>query len=203
MRAVGTRAAILDAAVRLGSLRGLEELSIGGLASKVEMSKSGLFAHFGSKEGLQLATVTRAWQIFEAEVVPFPREGIDPSLGALLERWLSFFERKVLPGGCFFVIAAVESAGLDGPVHDALARALEDEIAALEAAVRVANESGELPADRDPSRTAFALHSILVNANSIFVARGDRGVFDDARVTIGELLDQQQRLRMAVAAPHA
>ncbi len=203
MRAERTRAAILGAAVHLGSLRGLGELSIGGLASTVEMSKSGLFAHFGSKEELQLATVTQAWHIFEEEVVPFPREGIDPSLEALLERWLSFFERKVLPGGCFFVIAAVEFAGLDGPVNDALARALEDQIAAIEAAVRVANESGELPAGKDPSGTAFALHSILVNANSVFIVRGDRGVLADARVAIGELLGRPQGSREALVAPHA
>ncbi len=188
MRAQGTKAAILEAAVDLGSLRGLEELSIGRLASTVEMSKSGLFAHFGSKEELQLATVTRAWEIFEAEVVPFPPEGAEDSLDALLERWLSFFERRVLPGGCFFVISAVELAGLAGPVHTALVEAVERQIGAIEAAVMMANESNELPVRKDPAPTAFALHAILANVNSLLLVREDPAVFDHARTTIGELL---------------
>ena len=202
MRAQDTRSAILGAAVELGSLRGLEELSIGRLASTVEMSKSGLFAHFGSKEELQLATVTRAWEIFETEVVPLAPEGSDDTLEALLERWLSFFERRVLPGGCFFVISAVELAGLDGPVHDALVEAVDRQLAALEVAVRVANDDGELPARKDPAGTAFALHAILGNANSLYLVREDAEVFDHARITIGELLGRPLGSREpAVARP--
>jgi AcrR family transcriptional regulator len=193
MKAEGTRAAILGAAVELGSLRGLEELSMGGLASTVEMSKSGLFAHFGSKEELQLATVARAWEVFESEVVPEPPDGPPPSLEDLLERWLSFFERRIFPGGCFFVISAVEFAGLGGPVRDALAHAVKRQTAALETAVRAANESGELSDARDARETAFALHSILVNANSLFIVHGDPSVFDDARATIADLLGAHRR----------
>ena len=200
MRAQGTKAAILGAAVDLGSLRGLEELSIGRLATTVEMSKSGLFAHFGSKEELQLATVTRAWEIFEAEVVPFPPEGVEPSLEALIERWLSFFERRVLPGGCFFVISAVEFAGLAGPVHAALVEAVERQIAAIEAAVEVANDCGELPVRKDPARTAFALHAILGNANSLYLVRDDPDVFDHARIAIGEILGRPLGLPKSLVA---
>ena len=200
MRAQGTKAAILGAAVDLGSLRGLEELSIGRLASTVEMSKSGLFAHFGSKEELQLATVTQAWEIFEAEVVPFPAEEADHSLESLLERWLSFFERRVLPGGCFFVISAVECVGLAGPVHAALVEAVERQIAAIEAAVKEANESGELPVPKEPARTAFALHAILGNASSLYLVREDPDVFDHARATMGEVLGRPLRVRVPVAA---
>src|SRR4051794_29436183 len=107
---------------------------MGRLASTVEMSKSGLFAHFGSKEELQLATVARAWEIFESEVLPGPHDDPAGGLQELLERWLSFFERRVFPGGCFFVISAVEFAGLEGPVHDALADAVERQIGMLEEA---------------------------------------------------------------------
>jgi AcrR family transcriptional regulator len=195
VKAEGTRAAILGAAVELGSLRGLEELTMGGLASMVEMSKSGLFAHFGSKEELQLATVARAWEIFETEVVPEPRNTTHGGLEELLERWLSFFERRTLPGGCFFVISAVEFAGLHGPVRDALVDALERQTGALESAVQAANESGELRAWKDPHETAFALHSILVNANSLFIVHGDPRVFDHARATIGDLLGEPRRPR--------
>ena len=200
MRAKSTRAAILGAAVHLGSLRGLEELSLGRLASAVEMSKSGLFAHFGSKEELQLATVTRVWEIFEAEVQPFPSHAGDDSLEALVERWLSFFERRVLPGGCFFVISAVEFASTGGPVHGALVEAVERQLAALEAALNTANETGELPERKDPARTAFALHAILGNANSLYVVREDPEVFDAARITIGELLGRPLGLREPMVA---
>lgn len=172
---------------------------MGGLASTVEMSKSGLFAHFGSKEELQLATIGRAWEIFDSEVVPERSYG-PGGLEDLLERWLSFFERRIFPGGCFFVISAVEFAALRGPVRDALADALERQTGALEAAVRVANESGELPVRKDPRETAFALHSILVNADSLFMVHGDARVFDHARATIADLLGERRRPRRAALA---
>ena len=168
---------------------------MGGLASTVEMSKSGLFAHFGSKEELQLATVARAWEIFESEVAPEPRSEAGGGLEDILERWLSFFERRTFPGGCFFVISAVEFAGLHGPVRDALADALERQTGALEAAVQAANESGELLTRREPRETAFALHSVLVNANSLFIVHGDPRVFDHARATIANLLGEPRRPR--------
>jgi AcrR family transcriptional regulator len=193
LRGEGTRAVILDAAVKLGSQRGLEELSMGGLASAVEMSKSGLFAHFGSKEELQVATVARAWEIFQTGVLPEPR--LEAGLGGLLERWLSFFERGVFPGGCFFVAAAVEFGGVEGPVHDALAEAVEAQLGALEEAVDAANGTGELVVPKDPRRTAFSLHSLLTNANSLFVVQGDPRVFDRARAAFGDLLGERQAAR--------
>lgn len=184
MRARRTRAAILEAAIELGSVRGLEELSIGGLAAEVKMSKSGLFAHFGSKQELQLATVTQAWEIFEAEVLD---EG-DGSLSALLERWLSFYERRVFRGGCFFMIAAVELAGREDGVREALASAVEWQIAALETAVGRARETGEVRTGSEPAQTAFELHAILVHADALFNIRRDPAVFVGARAAIGELL---------------
>jgi AcrR family transcriptional regulator len=183
-----TRTAILDAAVEIASLRGLEELSIGGLASTVQMSKSGLFAHFGSKHELQLATVALAWEIFEAEVLDEPDGERRGALEGLLERWLSFYEREVFAGGCFFVISAVESAGREDAVAIALKEAVDRQVEALEAAVRSADESGELRARRDAAQTAFTLFSILVNADSLFHVHGDKGVFIGARATIGDLL---------------
>ena len=190
MRVEGTRSAILDAAVELGSLRGLEELSLGRLASAVGMSKSGLFAHFGSKEELQLATVAQAWEVFEAEVLRESLDDAPPGLGELLERWLSFYERRVFIGGCFFVGSATEFASRQDAVSEALANAVEQQLAALDAAVRRANKSGELEITRAPGRTAFGLFSILVNSDSLFHLREDPAAFARARAAIDELLDQ-------------
>ena len=181
MKGPDTRGVILDAAVELGSLRGLEELSLGTLASTVEMSKSGLFAHFGSKQELQLATVAQAWEVFEAQVLQAP-PGDD--LRALVERWLSFYERRVFVGGCFFVIAAVEFTSHDGVVREALADAVDRQVAALEAAIRDGGSSG-----KDPGRLAFELHATLVHADALLHVRGDPSVFDRARATLDELLE--------------
>lgn len=169
---------------------------MGGLASTVEMSKSGLFAHFGSKQELQLATVARAWEIFESDVMPDGARG----LVGLLERWLSFYERRVFPGGCFFVVSAVEFAAFEGPVRDALSAAVDRQVGALESALEEARERRELSGERDPRETAFAIHSILVNANSHFVMNGDSSVFDLARATIGDLLGEPLAPRRAAFA---
>jgi len=199
MNSPDTRTVILDTAVELASVRGLEELSIGGLAATVKMSKSGLFAHFGSKQELQLATVAEAWEIFESEVLLEPTFGRQDVLAGLLERWLSFYEREVFAGGCFFVISAVELADRQDAVSKALVDAIDRQLAALEAAVRSAIESGELPARKDPGQTAFALHSVLVNADSLFQVRHDKAVFDGARATIGGLLAEPPRPRRSTS----
>ena len=201
MKAEATRSTILDAAIELGSLQGLEELSLGGLASAVNMSKSGLFAHFGSKHELQLATVAQAWETFEAEVVLDPPHMVlDPPLSlrggliVLLERWLSFHERKVFPGGCFFVVSAVEFASRADAVAKALASAVDRQTTALEAAVRTANKSGELRTYKEPRQTAFALFSTLTTADALFQIREDPVVFDQARETLRELLGMPDAL---------
>ena len=169
------------------------------LAAEVGMSKSGLYAHFASKEELQLATIEHVCGVFQSKVLHGPPDGHDNDLGPLLKRWLAFFEHKVFPGGCFLVAAAVEFANRQGPVRDALAAALDREVAALEMAIGQANEAGELDAQKDPGQTAFALHSVLVNADSLFQVRHDRAVFDDARATIGELLAEPPRPRRSTS----
>ena len=192
MKGAATRELILDTAVELGSLRGLADLSLGGLASEVEMSKSGLFAHFGSKEELQLATVARAWEVFEEEVLlPSPDDG-GGSLAKLLERWLSFYERRVFAGGCFFVIAAVELKTQEGAVRDALRTAVDRQIVALESAIIEADQSGELRLRRDAGQLAFELHSTLTNADALFHLHEDPIVFVRARATIGDLLEERR-----------
>lgn len=185
-----TLAAILTAAAEIASQEGLEQLSMRRLSSAVGMSKSGLYAHFGSKEELQLATIEYVREVFEADVVRGLPDEANSGLGALLERWLSFFERKVFPGGCFMITSAVEFASRRGPVRRALEAALDREIAVLEAAVQRAKETGELDAERDASQTAFELHSILMEVHALFQVKEDPAVFESARAAIHRLVGE-------------
>src|SRR5271155_3234812 len=119
-RGLRTRKAILLRAVHLAPLEGLEGLTVGRLADDLKMSKSGLFAHFGSKEDLQLATVETARQIFIDEItrpaLAAPK-GL-PRLWTLLDRWLAHVEQELFAGGCFFTAASFEFDGRRGPVRD-------------------------------------------------------------------------------------
>ncbi len=120
-----TRLAILDTAAALASEQGLESLSIGGLASRTGMSKSGLFAHFGSKEELQISTVRAAAAIFVQRVVREAEERHEPGierLRAVLASWLDYMQRGTFAGGCFFAAAMVEMDGRPGPVRDCVAQ---------------------------------------------------------------------------------
>ena len=158
------------------------------LASAVGMSKSGLYAHFESKEELQLATIEHALGVFEANVLQGPASELETGLGALLERWLAFFERRVFPGGCFLIVSAVEFAHRRGPVPEALKRGIDREIAALETAIQRAKKNGRLPAKLDTGQTAFELHSILMNAHALFQIKEDPAVFGRARAAIHRLV---------------
>jgi AcrR family transcriptional regulator len=189
-----TRAAILDEAARLATVEGLEGLSVGGLASATGLSKSGLYAHFGSKRELQLATIEAARATFVEEVLrPALRspEGL-ARLVAASEAFLSHVERRVFPGGCFFAAAAAEVGTHPGPVRDKIADQQRDWLAVLERLAREAMESGELT-DGDPAQLAFELNALLVAANTAFVLHGDRACLDRARVAI--------RSRLAVSPP--
>ena len=119
------------------------------------MSKSGLFAHFGSKQELQLATVAEAWETFETEVLREGPEDSDSPLSAMLARWLSFHERKVFVGGCFFHISAVQFAGREDPVRTSLHTARDRQIAALGTAVHRAGQTGERRVRKNIRQTAF------------------------------------------------
>ena len=148
----------------------------------MQMSKSGLYAYFTSKQDLQLATVDCAWATFEEAVL----EPGDDALEALLERWITYYEREVFPGGCLFVTAGMEFANRDGAVHDALAAAIERQLTALERAVSRACEEGRLPAGTDAELLAFELHAVLTSANQRFRMGRDPAVFALAR-TAAEL----------------
>ncbi len=189
-RGRATLSAILTAAGELASLEGLAQLSMRRLAAEVGMSKSGLYAHFASKEELQLATIEHVCGVFQAKVLHGPPEGAGSGLGPVLKRWLAFFEDKVFPGGCFLITGAVVFANRPGPVRDALAAALDLEVAALEKSIHHANEAGELDPRQDPGQTAFELHSILMNTHALFQVKQDPAVFGRARAAIHRLFGE-------------
>ena len=158
-----TRAAILEAALGLASQMGLEGLSIGALAEVTQMSKSGVFAHFGSREELQISVIREYHARFEDEVffpaIKEPR-GL-PRLRALFERWV----RRVsieLDSGCIYISGAVEFDDRPGPVRDALALMVRTWHATLQRAIEMAIEEQHLSADTDPTQMLFELHGLIL-----------------------------------------
>ena len=179
-----TRTAILNAAASLATVEGLEGISIGGLAATTGMSKSGLYAHFGSKQELQLATVDAARASFIREVVtpalrrtPAGRE----RLLALCDGFLSYVDRRVFPGGCFFVVASAELGSRPGPVHDRVATYQRQWSELLRETAREAAANGELPTDVDADQLAFELGALLAGANVVAVLHSDSTVIERAR----------------------
>ena len=158
-----TRAAILDAALGLAAHMGLEGLSIGTLAEVTHMSKSGVFAHFGSREELQISVIREYHAKFEEEVFfPAMREtrGL-PRLEALFERWMRRVSTE-LDSGCIYISGAVEFDDRPGPVRDALVTMVQAWQSALERAVRIAVEEEHLRADTDPHQLVFELHGLIL-----------------------------------------
>jgi AcrR family transcriptional regulator len=182
-----TRTAILQTAADLASIDGLDGLSIGRLATELAMSKSGLFAHFGSKEELQLATVEEARQRYAREVIDPARatgSGIT-RLHALCDTFLSYLERAVFPGGCFFASAMAEfDAKAPGPVRDLIAECQDQWMNTLERAARQAREGEELRTGSDPRQLAFELEAMLLSANWYFHLFNDASYLDRARVAV-------------------
>lgn len=159
-----TRDEILHHALGEASRLGLEGLSIGDLAKGVGMSKSGLFAHFGSKEGLQIAVLQRASDLF-GEAVIRPAVGLPrglPRLQAITENWVNWADSNVIPGGCLFMSATFEYDDRPGPIRDTIVVHLGTLLANLSRATRVAIEAGHLRADLDPDAFAFQWHSLLL-----------------------------------------
>ncbi len=166
-----SRQMILDAAAKLATVEGLEGLSIGRLAGHIGMSKSGLYAHFGSKEELQLATVETAGEIFRDDVIRPTAVIGDPlaRLEALCEAFLSHLERQVFPGGCFFVSAAAEFDTHPGPVKEEVAAFLREWLGTLEEVAARARSDGEIAEQEDPAQLVFELDSYLLMANMAFL----------------------------------
>jgi len=191
-RGAKTRNEILQAAVHIASAEGLEGLTIGGLADELHMSKSGLFAHFGSKEELQLAVVAKARDIFVREVVEpaFKSERGLVRLLAMLDAWLDYVGRSVFRGGCFFMASAIEFDSRPGQVRDLIAGLSHSWLDAIENEARHAQTLGQLDSRVDASQLAFELHALGHAANWYYNIFQDKRAFDQARNGILDRLRQ-------------
>jgi AcrR family transcriptional regulator len=186
-----TRNSILEAAAALATEEGLEPLSIGRLADATAMSKSGLFAHFGSKEELQLATVDYAAKLFVGEVIN-PARSAPKGLAriwALCDHMIGYSERQVFPGGCFFAATSFEFNNRPGPVRDRIEEMIRSWLSYLEHAVEQAQEAGELDPNASAREVAFQLDAFAQASNAQYQLFRDPQVFDDARRAIQERLE--------------
>ncbi len=188
-----SRARIVQVAAELATIEGIEGLSIGRLADATGIAKSSVYALFGSKEDLQLATIEAARASFITEVVTPALVGTEPGrerLVALCDGFLSYVERRVFPGGCFFVAASAEVGARPGRVHDAVARIQQQWRDLLGREAGVAVEKGELPPDTDPAQVAFELGVILAGTNIVSVLHDDRAVVARARSAVESRLSR-------------
>jgi AcrR family transcriptional regulator len=186
-----TRHAILEGAAALATEEGLAPLSIGRLAEATGMSKSGLFAHFGSKEELQLATVDYAASVFVDEVID-PARAAPRGLArvwALCDHMLDYSERQVFPGGCFFAATSVEFNRRPGPVRDRIVEMVGSWLSYLEHAVEQAQEAGELNRSVSAREVAFQLDALAQAANVQYQLFRDERVFADARRAVRDRLE--------------
>lgn len=199
----GTRKAILEAAVHIASAEGLEGLTIGRLATELSMSKSGLFAHFGSKEELQVATVEAARSIFIREVIhpSFEGERGLRALWRLCDAWLSYVESGVFRGGCFFAAVSAEFDSRPGPVRDRIAEIMKEWLAGLQRAIVDAQAAKELKSDVDPIQMAFEFNALELGANWAFQLYGNKQSFTRARQSILEGLRRQSTRKGLLLLP--
>jgi AcrR family transcriptional regulator len=163
-KGASTRERLLETAVREASTIGLEGLSIGALARDAEMSKSGVFAHFGSIEELQIAVLQATRQRFIDEVMKpaFAEARGEPRLRALFTRWLDWAEGKFVPGGCPILAASWEFDDRSGPVRDEVARVQGELVDAIARAVRLAVDAGQFRPDLDVRQLAYELHGTVL-----------------------------------------
>ncbi len=200
-----TRRAILTAAVNVASVEGLEGLSIGRLATELEMSKSGLFAHFGSKEELQIATVRAAAAIFAHRVVVPAQEQFEPGIARLqgmLDNWLDYMEQGIFDGGCFFAAATIEMDGRPGPVRDCVAQRMTRWGSTLADHAREAVERGELQPDTEPEQLAFELDALGIAVNSGWQLHENATVFERGHRAIRRRLEGDATERGRAALEH-
>ncbi|GAB3134515.1 TetR/AcrR family transcriptional regulator [Amycolatopsis stemonae] len=183
-RGDATRRLVLRRAVDVASVDGLEGLSLGRLATELELSKSGVFALFGSKEDLQLATIEAALEIFRSHVVT-PSADVGPGLPrlrAICENWLDYSEKRVFPGGCFFFNVGAEFDARPGRVHDAVAAASGSFAAFIRESCHEAVALGHLGTDAEV--LAFELHALGRAANADAVLNGGTQAYELARRAI-------------------
>ncbi|MFQ5699812.1 MAG: TetR/AcrR family transcriptional regulator [Myxococcota bacterium] len=195
---------ILECAVDLASAVGLSGLSIGRLARELGASKTGVYAHFGSKQALQLATIEHASVDFERQVLQETREeepGL-PRLRARIAAWLRYVEQIPCRGGCFFAATSSEFASRPGPVRERLAERTGTWLRALEREARIALRQGELCEGADPATLAFSIHACVQEANWARELLGADEAFARARACIELSLATALAPRAAEPRPH-
>lgn len=177
-----TRQLVLKRAVEIASVEGLEGLSLGRLSTELKLSKSGVFALFGSKEDLQLATVRAAIKVYLEHVVQ-PARDLPPGLDRLWQvctGWLDYSRRRVFPGGCFFYSVTAEYDAREGKVHDTLASARANWFTFVEQTVREAQQSGEVEEGTDAAQLTFELVALMEMANAESVLHNEFTCYDKA-----------------------
>ncbi|WP_031091020.1 TetR/AcrR family transcriptional regulator [Streptomyces sp. NRRL WC-3549] len=187
-----TRQLVLARAVQVASTEGLDGLSLGRLATELKLSKSGVFALFGSKEELQLATVRTAVSMFVDHVLT-PTRSVDPGLGRvwrMCESWLTYSRTRVFRGGCFFYATIAEFDSRKGKVHDALAATQTGWVTFVEETLEEARARGELVAKTDISQLAFELIAFMELANAESVLHDNAPGYTKAtKAILGRLRD--------------
>jgi AcrR family transcriptional regulator len=182
-----TRDQILETAVHVASAEGLEGLTIGRLADELGLSKSGLFAHFGSKEELQIAVIGKARDIFVREVVE-PAHAAERGISrliAMLDEWIGYVGRGVFRGGCFFMACAIEFDSRPGQVRNLIAELSKSWLEAFQTEIEFARSNGELDRRVDSAQLAFELHALAHEANWAYQLFRDERIFERARSGIG------------------
>jgi AcrR family transcriptional regulator len=177
-----TRRLVLQRTMNVASVEGLEGLSLGRIATELKLSKSGVFALFGSKEELQLATVRAAIDVYVEQVVRPTRE-LPPGAArvwALCRHWLDYSAHRVFTGGCFFYAVTAEFDARSGPVHDAIAKARVDWVGFVERTVEEARRAGGFDADLDVPQLTFEIIALMEAANAESVLHDDDTAYDKA-----------------------
>ena len=202
-KGAATKDAILEHAIRLASTVGLEGLTIGTLADALDLSKSGLFAHFRSKQALQVEILDRAAALF-TEVVIRPAIATprgEARLRALLERWLLWPREVPQPGGCLFVQAAVELDDRPGPARDRLVELQREWLGTIARVARAAQAEGDIRRDADPEQLAFEIHGIMLSFHHATRLLRDRAAVERARRAFDRLLDHVRASRALPRRP--
>lgn len=199
-----TRAAILEAALSLAARDGLEGLTIGLIAERMNMSKSGVFAHFGSREELQIATLRAYHDRFE-QVVFHPAlqraRGL-PRLEAMFANWVELVRAVEIPNGCIYVSGAVEFDDRPGPVRNALVEIVSTWQGALERATALALEAGHLRAGTDPQQLVFEIYGIMLALHHEARLMRAEGSVTRAKAAFARLIDAHRAPDTGTASPH-
>jgi AcrR family transcriptional regulator len=191
-----TRNAILRTAVSKASVEGLEGLTIGGLAKEMGLSKSGLIAHFGTKEGLQLGVLQAAAAIFANRVIRPARkaEAGEPRLRAYFDNWVKWSKAPELPGGCLFISATIDLDDRPGICRYFLAKVQKEWIDALEGAALEARTNGQFRENLDPAQIAFGMTGIMHSIHLYERLFRDRAAEIRGRAAFDSLMNRARRV---------